>query len=122
MKDDPKPPKNPHPSNLFHLSPALQKLKDQEIFESLLERPGLKIERIISHGQITPEGQWYDQDQDEWVALLQGEATLLWEDRRTTELKAGDFLLIPAGCRHRVIHTSTEPPCVWLALFLKARA
>ena len=76
-----------------------------------------RVERIVSTGQTTPEGQWYDQEQDEWVALLSGNAELTWKDGEKTKLKAGDWLLIPAHARHRVTYTSTEPPCVWLAFF-----
>ena len=89
---------------------------DCETVELLLERPGARIERIVSTGQTTPPGQWYDQSGDEWVALLAGRATLRWEDGSLTRLAPGDWLLIPARVRHRVEATSTHPPCVWLAM------
>ena len=110
---------SPHPirSNLFDL-PAdfYAPPTGPELFETLLSTPGLKVERILSRGHTTPDKEWYDQDQDEWVILLQGQATLLFDDDSTTDLGPGDYLLIPAHTRHRVIHTSTEPPCVWLAI------
>jgi cupin 2 domain-containing protein len=99
--------------NLFELPDSLP---DAEVFESLIPDRGVLIERIISRGQATPKGSWYDQKRDEWVALLQGEATLAYEDGTTLELKAGDFVLIPAHCRHRVERTSMHPPCVWIAV------
>jgi len=89
---------------------------DRETVELLLERPGVRIERIVSTGQSTPPGAWYDQPDDEWVALLAGRATLRWEDGSQTDLSPGDWLQIPAHVRHRVEATSTDPPCVWLAV------
>jgi cupin 2 domain-containing protein len=92
----------------------------REVFDTLLERPWARIERIVSTGQTTPAGQWYDQPQDEWVALLSGRATLRLDGEGLLELRAGDWLLIPAHLRHRVEATSVEPPCVWLAVHLPA--
>jgi cupin 2 domain-containing protein len=100
-------------TNLFEL-PA--NLPDGEVSEPLLPDRGVLIERIISSGQTTPVREWYDQDRDEWVALLQGEATLAYENGRSITLKAGDHALIPAHERHRVDHTSSDPPCIWLAV------
>jgi cupin 2 domain-containing protein len=92
----------------------------REIVEVLLERPGARVERIVSTGQATPPGEWYDQAGDEWVALLAGRATLRWGDGSLCELAPGDWLLIPAHARHRVEATSADPPCVWLAVHLPA--
>ena len=86
--------------------------------ETLLERKDVRVERIVSTGQSSPENFWYDQAEDEWVSLLQGTAALQWEDGSLTELVAGDFLLIPLGKKHRVARTSTDPACIWLAIFL----
>ena len=91
-------------------------LPNSEVFEALVENREVLIERIISSGQETAPGSWYDQSRDEWVVLLQGEATLSYEDTTEVRLKAGDFLLIPAGTRHRVEKTSVTPPCIWLAV------
>lgn len=88
-----------------------------EVFESLLERPGIRIERIVSAGQATPEGEWYDQKEDEWVLLVSGSAGLLLEGEPFPRgLEAGDFLFLPAGCRHRVAWTAPEVKSVWLAV------
>ncbi|AWV88171.1 cupin domain-containing protein [Bradymonas sediminis] len=87
-----------------------------EFIETLAESEGFRVERIISHGHQTPAGQWYDQPNDEWVILLQGEATLEWADGQKTRLKAGESLMIPAHQRHRVAQTSNDPPCLWLAV------
>ena len=99
--------------NFFQL-PA--PLPTTEQFDCLLETAHFRLERIISTGQITPPGQWYDQGQDEWVILIQGEACLVFEDGSQTALKAGDHLLILAHQKHRVTFTSSDPPCLWLAL------
>jgi cupin 2 domain-containing protein len=89
-----------------------------EVVNLLVERPGLRIERIVSTGQATPEGQWYDQDSDELVFLVDGAARLSIEgEREDRELGEGDWILLPAHCRHRVTWTRAEPPTVWLAVF-----
>lgn len=88
-----------------------------EIFETLCSGNGFRLERIVSTGQVTPQGDWYDQKQDEWVAVLIGRATLLFESAaENLELKPGDYVFIPARCRHRVEWTDPETPTVWLAL------
>lgn len=89
---------------------------DRELFESLIETEQLLVERIISTGQTTPEGEWYDQPRDEWVLLLQGEAQLMYENGSAINLEVGDYLLIPAHQKHRVNYTSSEPACIWLAI------
>ena len=89
----------------------------QEVSEILLETPGLFLERIISGGQATPAGEWYDQETHEWVVLLSGAAGLLFEgEAQVRVLHPGDYLLIPAHCRHRVAWTDLEHQTVWLAL------
>ena len=88
-----------------------------ERFETLLERPGLRIERIVSTGQASPQGFWYDQPNDEWVVLLSGSAGLRFEDEvEIHSLQPGDWLLIPASRKHRVEWTDATQPSVWLAV------
>jgi cupin 2 domain-containing protein len=91
-------------------------LPAEEFFETLVKTDKILIERIISQGQVTPEGQWYDQDRDEWVILLQGEAKIRFEDQSEIYLKTGDYLLILAHQRHQVTYTSVDHPCLWLAV------
>ena len=97
----------------------------EEVFQSLLERPGLRLERIVSRGQATPPGEWYDQEQDEWIMILSGSARLRVEDAsgnmRDYDLVPGDSLLLPAHRRHRVEQTDPEQPTLWLALHLWKR-
>ena len=91
-----------------------------ELFETILNRNGIEIERIISKGHETPPGEWYDQEWDEWVLLLQGRAILsIQNEAKPIEMKAGDYLLIPAHALHRVEWTETEPETIWLAIHLK---
>ena len=99
--------------NIFHFT---HQLIDQEIFETIVNSRNVKIERIISTGQTTPKDSWYDQEQDEWVILLQGQATLLFFDNSSIKLKSGDYLLIKAHQKHRVTFTSIDPSCIWLAI------
>ncbi|MBA3921510.1 MAG: cupin domain-containing protein [Nostocaceae cyanobacterium] len=89
---------------------------DQEVFEPLLLGKNILIERIVSTGQITPLGEWYDQHLDEWVMVLQGEATLTYADGTSIQLRAGDYVFLPAHTKHRVEYTSVTPKCIWLAV------
>ena len=89
----------------------------KELFETILERPGIKIERIVSTGQQTPAGEWYDQAWDEWVLLLAGAATLQIEgELAPRRLLPGDSIMLPAHCRHRVEWTAPAEQSIWLAL------
>jgi cupin 2 domain-containing protein len=91
-----------------------------EQFAELLSRPGLRIERIVSTGQASPPGFWYDQPQAEWVLVLQGEARLAFEDEPAPRLlQPGDFVDIAPHRRHRV--ESTAAPTVWLAVHYDRR-
>ena len=88
-----------------------------ESIQVLLATAHFRLERIVSTGQATPPGGWYDQDTHEWVALLSGGARLRFEDEAEPRvLSPGDCLLIPAHRRHRVEWTDPETPTVWLAL------
>lgn len=99
--------------NLFQLPNTLNK---EELFETLLKNKNLTVERIISTGQTSPADFYYDQPQDEWVLVLQGEAILSFEHNKSKVLVAGDCLLLPAHQKHRVDYTSSTPPCIWLAI------
>lgn len=92
-----------------------------ELAEQLIPDNGVLIERIISCGQASPPGFWYDQDRDEWVVLLQGRAEVSFADGRRITLCEGDSLLLAAHEKHRVDYTSSEPPCLWLAVHGKLK-
>ncbi len=102
--------------NLFLDLPQIER---GEAFEELLHRSNVRIERILSSDE--PDAVLYDQVQDEWVCLLQGEAEL-WVDGETLTLRPGDYRFIPAGTPHRVLKTSTEPRCLWLAIHIHGQA
>ena len=94
-----------------------------EQFESLLKRPGVRILRIVSTGQATPDGEWYDQDGDEWVVVLRGRAGVIIDgEAEPRELGPGEYLFLPARCRHRVAWTSPEEATVWLAVHIDPSA
>ena len=81
---------------------------------ALLERDGIRIERIVSSGQSSG---WYDQREGEFVALISGEAELEFDSGECIRMSAGDTIFIVPHKRHRVKSTSKEPPCVWLCVF-----
>ena len=89
---------------------------DHELFTTLVEKPQCRIERIVSYGQSSPPGFWFDQVHDVGVLLLAGEAELDL-DGEAVFLKPGDHLMIAAGVRHRVVRTSADVPTIWLAVF-----
>lgn len=92
----------------------------QESFETLLMEAGLRLQRIVSVGlteqRPSPPVGWYDQEEDEWVLVVQGAAKLAFEASDTMTMRAGDYVHIPAHCRHRVVWTSPGEVTVWLAL------
>ena len=103
------------------LRKAMMPADGGELFETLLADGDTRIERIVSHGQSSPPGFWYDQAQLEWVALLEGEALLRFEDEpQPRRLIAGDWITIDARRRHRVEWTAPDRPTVWLAVHLSA--
>ena len=100
--------------NIFDLPDPLPA---EEVFTELISAKAIRVERIISNGQTTLTGHWYDQELDEWVVLIQGEAALEYDNGKQRRLTAGEHVLIPAHSRHRVVFTSTDPPSIWVAVF-----
>jgi len=94
----------------------IQTLSDSELFEDLLKKDNLKLERIISYPNSVPENKWYDQGNDEWIILLKGSATLQFENDEIVKLLPGDYLLIPAHSKHKVKDVNKHEPTIWLAL------
>jgi cupin 2 domain-containing protein len=89
----------------------------EELIEVLAATRTVRIERIASMGQVSPEGFWYDQELDEWVLLLRGAAWLQFEGvEHLVTMAAGDYLQIPAHRRHRVEWTDPKQPTIWLAV------
>lgn len=104
-------------TNIF--DPVAQNLPD-ELIDILADNGQVRIERIVSRGHTSPPGFWYDQQEHEFVLLLQGEAALeLLDPCERVTLQVGDYLLIPAHRKHRVVRTSVNQDCIWLAVFYR---
>lgn len=89
----------------------------EEIFETLLANPNVRIERIVSMGQASPTDFWFDEPQAEWVLLVQGLAQIKFEDEaKASVLHPGDYVFIAPHRRHRIQFTQACPPTVWLAV------
>ncbi len=100
--------------NLFEIVPFDS---ENEEFRELLKGRRFQLQRIVSSGQSTAPGEWYDQSDSEWVVLLQGAAAIRVEgEAELRTLGPGDWLEIPARVRHRVEWTAAGEPTVWLAL------
>jgi cupin 2 domain-containing protein len=105
-----------HSGNL--LAGLGRKLEFEEVLV-LAKGPGARIERIVSTGQASPPGFWYDQDATEWVFLIAGSAAILFEgDEMAKKLAPGDYVEIPAHRRHRVAWTAPDRETVWLTVHL----
>ena len=94
----------------------IPKQLDDEIFEQLAENENVRIERIISKGHQSPTSGWYDQEQNEWVIVLRGEAVLSFKDGSSITLKMGDYLYINAHKKHKVSWTDPNIETIWLAV------
>jgi cupin 2 domain-containing protein len=96
-----------------------ENLKD-ELFQTILQTPCFRVERIVSHGHYSPDGFWYDQDENEWVILLKGSAGLRFEDQDgILVLNPGDYIHINEHQKHRVEWTDTRQETIWLAVYYK---
>jgi len=101
--------------NIHHIN---QNSGEEELFESLLVLPNIKLERIVSYGQITPKGDWYDQNHHEWVLLVKGKSEIKFKkNNQVHSLVAGDYLFLEAHNLHRIDYTSKD--AIWLALHFK---
>ena len=90
---------------------------NDEIFDTILSSDRCEIQRIISKGHKSPSGYWYDQERDEWVILLRGAATLKFNNgNKIIEMMPGDYIHIPAHCKHRVESTDPDIETIWLAV------
>ncbi len=100
-------------TNIFADIPA--NLPD-ELFQQIGGSDNVRIERIVSRGHTTPTDQWYDQEQPEWVLVLQGRAVIAYENKAPVTLERGDYVTIAAHERHRVELTSEREDTIWLAV------
>lgn len=91
-----------------------------ELTTVLSTSENVRIERIVSDGHSSSANFWYDQNEHEWVLVIQGAARIVFADNSPPrELKAGDWLNIPAHQKHRVDWTSPDEPTIWLAVFFR---
>lgn len=90
---------------------------DREAFEDIVNNDRIRIERILSFGHSSPEQGWYQQAENEWVMVLSGSGTLLLDNGDEFTMSPGDYQLIPAQQRHKVIRTAKDEPTIWLAVF-----
>lgn len=88
-----------------------------EVVERLAGGGAVRIERIISHGEVSPAGFWYDQEEAEFVVVLTGAARQQFADGESVAMTTGDWVDIAAHRRHRVAWTDSDCPTVWLAVF-----
>jgi len=100
-------------NNIFE---SLPKDLQSEVVENIVQSGDIRIERIVSKGQATPQSQWYDQTHDEWVIVLKGEAIIGLENNTEHHLVPGSYLNLPAHTKHRVNWTTSESETIWLAI------
>lgn len=98
-------------SNIFDIS-HLDGTNEQ--FEKLLVSKRFLLERIVSFGHPSPEGFWYEQDQNEWVLLIKGSAVIEYSCGMEQILHEGDCIILPHHVKHRVKSVSSD--AIWLAL------
>mmetsp|Transcript_4155 Transcript_4155/g.6265 ORF Transcript_4155/g.6265 Transcript_4155/m.6265 type:complete len:109 (-) Transcript_4155:43-369(-) len=91
----------------------------KEHIDYLMKCGQCRIERIVSYGHANPEGFWYDQEENEWVMVMKGEACLRFDDGEDVILRTGDYLNIPSHVRHRVEWTTAGEETIWLAVFYR---
>ncbi|KXF83210.1 cupin domain-containing protein [Enterovibrio coralii] len=103
-------------ANLFN---PLPNAENSEVFDDIVKRPFVRIERIVSHGQTSPDEGWYDQDEHEWVMVLEGEAELTFDNGQMVKLVRGDHIEISAHTKHKVSWTKPNTDTVWLAVFYR---
>jgi len=99
--------------NLFD---SLPEAISEELFTEIAHGENVKIERIVSRGHTSPKSGWYDQDDNEWVVVLKGEAKLSFENSNDVHLVAGSHLNIPAHTKHKVTWTTPNTETIWLAV------
>lgn len=105
--------------NSFNIFDSLPKDLSSEVFEDIVHSSAVRIERIVSKGHCSPEIGWYDQGENEWVMVVEGEAVVEFYDGSKCKLSIGDYINIPAHVKHKVIWTNPDQITIWLAVFYK---
>ncbi|MEO6693804.1 MAG: cupin [Ignavibacteria bacterium] len=103
--------------NIFNIPDQLT--GEFEQFLPIISNPNIYIERIISSGHNTPDGQWLEDDRNEWVLLIRGHSEILLENGETKMLNSGDHIMIGKNKKHRIVKTSKDPDCIWLAVYFE---
>lgn len=103
-----------------NLYTAIPNTIDEEQCEALLRGEQVRIERILSKGQTSPAEGWYDQEEHEWVLVLEGCGIIGFADGREVKLQKGDYLHIPAHVKHKVLWTDPDNITLWLCVFYRA--
>jgi cupin 2 domain-containing protein len=106
--------------NRGNLFATIPEVLNDELIQQLVDTEHVRIERIVSRGHSSPETGWYDQDENEWVIVLQGEALLSFEGQASLRLRKGDYINIPAHQRHKVEWTDPESETIWLAVHYRS--
>ena len=88
----------------------------EEVFTEIVGKKGIKIERIVSKGHTSPKSGWHNQDDNEWVVVLKGEAKLLFDNGKTEHLIEGSHINILANTKHKVVWTTPDTETIWLAV------
>ncbi|WNO10831.1 cupin domain-containing protein [Teredinibacter sp. KSP-S5-2] len=102
------------PGNIYQFLPGNMK---QEHFEDIVRSGSVRIERIVSQGHSSSENEWYDQEENEWVMVIQGAGKIKYEDGVEILLQKGEYVTIPKHVRHRVSWTDPNQKTIWLAVF-----
>lgn len=101
--------------NIFEKIP---KNLPQELIDILLKENTVRIERIVSRGHNSPKDFWYDQNENEWVILLKGNAVMIFKEKdEIIKMKEGDYINIPAHKKHRVEQTSKNEDTIWVCIY-----
>ena len=103
--------------NIGNIYESIPKKLKEELINELINHNNVTIKRIVSEGHSSPESGWYDQEENEWVIILQGEAEILFENGDRTHLQSGSFLNIPAHTKHKVSWTTSSAKTIWLAVY-----
>lgn len=103
--------------NSVNIFDSLPKDLSVEVSEEIIHALTIRIERIVSKGHSSPDKGWFDQDENEWVMVVEGKAILEFEDGSKRELSTGDYINIPAHVKHKVVQTDPNQITIWLAVF-----
>ena len=106
--------------NSVNIFDSLPKDLSVEVSEEIIHALTIRIERIVSKGHSSPDKGWFDQDENEWVMVIEGKAILEFEGGSKRELSTGDYINIPAHVKHKVVQTDPNQITIWLAIFYKS--